>query len=69
VEYSEKTVEVFSRTKDTDRYGARPIRRRITDMIENKLAQMIVNREVAKGDSVRVDTSNGEIMITKTVAV
>lgn len=69
VEYSEKTVEVFSRTKDTDRYGARPIRRRITDTIENKLAQMIVNREVAKGDSVRVDTSNGEIMITKTVAV
>ncbi len=69
VEYSEKTVEVFSRTKDTDRYGARPIRRRITDMIENKLAQMIVNREVTKGDSVRVDTSNGEIMITKTVAV
>lgn len=67
--YSDKTAEMIADSKDTEKYGARPIRRRVTELVENELARMIVSSELKKGDNVRIDTENGRICITRTVAV
>lgn len=69
MEYSDKVVEAFSSVKDTETYGARPIRRRITELLENRLARMIVSREIKEGDSVKVDVNGSDILISKTVTV
>ena len=69
LEYSDKTAEMIAMAKDTEKYGARPIRRRVTELVENELAKMIVCSELKKGDNVRIDEENGKIRITKSVAV
>ena len=66
-DYSEKLAETIARVKDTERYGARPIRRKVTELVENRLAQMIVNCDISRGDSVLADIDNGDIHISKTV--
>ena len=66
-DYSEKLAETIARVKDTERYGARPIRRKVTELVENRLAQMIVNCDISRGDSVLADIDNGDIRISKTV--
>ena len=60
---SEKVVGAVAETADTEKYGARPIRRRVTELIEDKLAQKIVSGEIRSGDSVFADTVNGEIVL------
>ncbi len=42
-------------------YGARPLRRAITGMIENPLSEKILAGEIKKGDDVSVFCENGEI--------
>jgi len=44
-------------------FGARPLRRVIQDSIEDKLSEMLLSGEFAAGDSVRVDTEEGELKI------
>lgn len=45
-------------------YGARPMRRFIEKHIEDRLANMLINRKVKSGDAARVDVSDGEILVT-----
>ncbi|MBE6673657.1 MAG: ATP-dependent Clp protease ATP-binding subunit [Ruminococcaceae bacterium] len=42
-------------------YGARPLRRAITGLIENPLSEKILTKEIKKGDDVSVFCENGEI--------
>ena len=66
-DYSESIVRTVAETKDTEKYGARPIRRKVTELVENRLAKMIVNCDITRGDNVLADIENGEIRIAKTV--
>ncbi len=64
------TPEVTAATAfagNTGRYGARPIRKSITELVENKLSHMIVMKKVGSGDSVKVDIEGGDICIRKCV--
>lgn len=69
IEFSKNIAETIASAKETEKYGARLIKRRTTELIENRLAQMIVSSEIKRGDSVKVDMLSGEIIITKTVTV
>lgn len=40
-------------------YGARPLRRALYDLVEDKIADMILSDEIKSGDSIKID-SNGE---------
>ncbi len=44
-------------------YGARPLRRTITNMLENPLSKKIASGEIKKGDAVLVEYSGGELKI------
>lgn len=64
VEFSDKSIEHIAKTGYSELYGARPIRRLITECIENPLTDKIINGDISKGDSVCIDFEN-EIHFTK----
>lgn len=47
------------------KYGARPLKRKIQDEIEDRLAEMIVGGEIGSGDKVIAATKNKEIFLAK----
>ncbi|MCI6560633.1 MAG: ATP-dependent Clp protease ATP-binding subunit, partial [Ruminococcus sp.] len=69
LKFSEDVVEAVAMTKGTERYGARPIKRRVTELIENELALMLVNGTMSVGDKIKVEMDNGKVKLTKCVAV
>ena len=48
VDFSEKIIKNIAKEGFSDEYGARPIRRMIQNLIENKLSQMIISGEIKK---------------------
>ena len=46
------------------KYGARPLKRKIQDEIENRLAEDIINGRIKRGDKVIVSTKNKQISLT-----
>jgi len=67
--YSPEVITAVAQASETERFGARPIKRRVTELIENELAQMIVNSSISSGENVRVDMSDNKICFTKGVIV
>ena len=47
------------------KYGARPLRRKIQDEIEDRLAEEIIAGKVKAGDRVVVTTKNKELVVEK----
>jgi ATP-dependent Clp protease ATP-binding subunit ClpB len=43
-------------------YGARPLKRALQRLVENPLAQRLLQGEFADGDTIRVDAQNGELV-------
>ena len=69
VSYTDEVVQAIASAKETDKYGARPIKRRVTDMIENELAKMIIGARIKSGDMVSLAAEDGHIRISKGVTV
>ncbi len=67
--YSQKVIETVAEAKETDKYGARPLKRRVTELIENELALMIINSSLCSGEAIKVDIDNDKICFSKGVAV
>jgi ATP-dependent Clp protease ATP-binding subunit ClpC len=61
--YTDEVAETVASADDTDKYGARQIKRRVTELIENELAKMIITSRVKKGDRVLVGTVDGKTAI------
>ena len=61
--YTDEVAETVASADDTDKYGARQIKRRVTELIENELAKMIITSRVKKGDRVLVGTADGKTAI------
>ncbi|HWR38758.1 MAG TPA: ATP-dependent Clp protease ATP-binding subunit [Patescibacteria group bacterium] len=59
IEVSEAARQVLLQTGRDYAYGARPLRRAIQKMIEDELAEMLLQRTVAEGDVVLVDAGEG----------
>ena len=52
--------------KGTDRaYGARPLRRAIQTMIEDKIAEEIIKGNIKSGDKAKVKVEEGNIIVEK----
>lgn len=64
LEYTQSAAKLIADTAETSKYGARPIRRRVTELIENRLAEMIVDGSVHSGDTVCADASEGRIVLS-----
>lgn len=61
--YTPEVVQAIASAAGTEKYGARPIKRRVTELIETKLAHLIVTSQLARGDEAKVCLVNGEISV------
>ena len=69
IEFTENVTKAVASAKDTLRYGARPIRRKAVELVENELAKMIVNFEIKSGDSLKIDFENDKLIVTNTATI
>ena len=46
-------------------YGARPLKRALYELVEDKLAELILEEKLHEGESIVIDAKNGEIVIDK----
>lgn len=61
--YTPEVVQAIASAAGTEKYGARPIKRRVTELIETKLAHLIVTSQLARGGEAKVCLVNGEISV------
>ena len=64
IEFSNEAVKQISKIGYDNMYGARPIRRIITEKIEDEMTERILKNELKKGDRVRCDVVKGEYNFT-----
>lgn len=46
-------------------YGARPLKRALYELVEDKLAELILEEKLHEGENILIDAKNGEIVINK----
>lgn len=65
IEFDKESKSILIKEGSDLSYGARPLRRIITKMLEDKLAEAILNKTIKKGDSIRVTADGKEIAFKK----
>lgn len=61
----EKAKELIAKAGFEPVYGARPLRRALYELVEDKLANMILKGELENGDDIKISAKDDEIIITK----
>ncbi len=69
LEYDQSAVKMISSCPETAQYGARPIRRFLTQEIENPLSRMWLHSELQKGDIVFVTAEENQLSLKVTEQV
>ncbi|MBE6860231.1 MAG: ATP-dependent Clp protease ATP-binding subunit [Ruminococcus sp.] len=67
--FSDGVAEFIADTNETEKYGARPIKRRVTELIENELASMIINQAIKTGDTVNAEFVDNKLKFSVKIAV
>ncbi|QXM07409.1 ATP-dependent Clp protease ATP-binding subunit [Crassaminicella indica] len=62
LEISEKAKKLLGEKGFDQEYGARPLKRAITRMLEDALSEEILKENISKDDDIFVDVENGEIV-------
>lgn len=63
ISFSNDAIKAISRAEETKRYGARPLRREITDKVEDLLSQKILEQELKSGDKAEIEYNGSEFVI------
>ena len=61
----ESAKELIAKAGFEPVYGARPLRRALYELVEDKLANMILKGELENGDDIKISAKDDEIIITK----
>lgn len=61
--FDDSVAEEILRQGNNPQYGARPLRRAVTHLIEDRLSDALLAGELSIGESVRIYAENGEILI------
>ncbi len=67
LEFSEAVADALIDEEEIKRYGARYLRRQISEKIENLISESILAENIGNGENVKVDYENGEFKIMTTV--
>ncbi len=62
LELTDAAKEVLAEAGWDPTYGARPLKRALQRLVENPLAQRLLEGEFAEGDTIRVDAQNGQLV-------
>ena len=63
VELTESAKKLIARAGFDPVYGARPLKRALYELVEDKLAELILEEKVKEGDSVKFDAEGDEIVV------
>ena len=63
LKYDGSALDFLSSVSESEQYGARPLRRKITDEVETELSRKIINHELKAGDSANIKAENNHIKI------
>lgn len=63
LEFSEAAKAYILQSIDSNQYGARPLRRKLESVVENKIATIIIGAEEKQLTRIIVDVKEGEIEI------
>lgn len=63
LKYDGSALDFLSSVNESEQYGARPLRRKITDEVETELSRKIINHELKAGDSANIKAENNHIKI------
>ncbi len=69
LEVTQGAAEILIDKGYDEKYGARPLRRTIQNMLEDKLAEEILDGKIHKGDSVLVGAAEGALTFTSKIIV
>ena len=64
IEISDEAKEVILKEGYNTKYGARPLKRAIQKLVEDKLAILSLDGKIEKGSNLSVDAKNGELTFT-----
>ncbi len=65
VEFTEAAKEILAREGFDETYGARPLRRAIQRLVEDRLSEELLKGTFHRGDRVVVDGENGQIVVRR----
>lgn len=65
LEISDEAQKFIAEKGYDKQFGARPLRRAIQQYLEDRISEMIVEEEVAEGDTIKADLIDGAIVIKK----
>jgi ATP-dependent Clp protease ATP-binding subunit ClpB len=65
LELTDAAKEVLAEAGWDPTYGARPLKRALQRLVENPLAQRLLEGDFAEGETIRVDAQNGELVFEK----
>ncbi len=65
IEYTNRVVDLLCRSGYDSVYGARPLRRAVTTLIEDLLSEKILSNEIQSGKSYVADCENEKVIIVK----
>lgn len=68
MDVTDQTLDMLSDAGFDPVYGARPLRRAIQDLLENRLAREILSGAFAPGDSIKVDFDGNDLSFVETTA-
>ncbi|MBE3597176.1 MAG: ATP-dependent Clp protease ATP-binding subunit [Hydrogenibacillus sp.] len=60
---TDAVIEHVAKEGFDPQYGARPIRRKLTRLIEDRLSEELLKGTIQKGDRVRIDLKDGDVVI------
>ena len=63
--FTQEAVQQLAHAPDTGRYGARPMRRYLTEAVETHLAQQLLQKTIAAGDQVLLSANEHTFSLTK----
>ena len=61
MEWDEKVKNTIALTGYDPEYGARPIKRKIRNVVEDKISELIITNSVKEGDTLLIKTLNNQI--------
>jgi len=65
LELTDAAKDVLAEAGWDPAYGARPLKRALQRLVENPLAQRLLEGEFAEGDTILVDEQNGELVFER----
>jgi ATP-dependent Clp protease ATP-binding subunit ClpB len=65
LELTDAAKEVLADAGWDSTYGARPLKRALQRLVENPLAQRLLEGDFAEGDVIRIDAQNGELVFER----